>query len=926
MADMVTVQELENAKIDALTIGESVNENKIVTPRYGAPFKSMPMIAEEMQSVIGAIIGGGVPANIVADNSGLSQQQVNNNNESALSDRYTKSETNSALLLKANQADVDSSLALKADKSDTFTKSEVSSLVSPKADTAYVDAVVGAISTDASKQYATLALANADIANIALNQNVFISEEVNGGYWYKATAGATSLTKSPYDPLTKANARMDANAIFKPVDLTGSETITNLPNGTYHITSSTIANLLASQLPPATSPVVGTLVIINRNSVIREVIFKRYTANSFGEYQVFKKTSTGAGTLAWLDWQKEVSRYEFDLFKSNTPSLSLFKATGFESTDATRYQATVTIEDGLSVLSIAATPDNASVFYEYSIDNKLFVVGKSINFSADAMSDVIGAGAAGTDISIVAYDAAGATLQTVTARNTVVNTWQTVTATMVIPANTVKFALRFIRRIDCTYAKYRKPTLSSNTWLASTIVQAPMIGVGHLNTYISATGSDTIGDGSVNSPFATPTKALSVMSGVGDIIVKGGKYYNLQFNAQKIKDLKILALNDGLIRPEFYYSSKLTSITNVSGKVYKASSTLSGQPNYIWHDDVPDPFKIITFDEIVALQRGRSSRCNSTQIVKTTATNRTDAIAEIQSSSDPRCFYDSTTNEILFAIGSGGDATNANIYVPVTGGYQTLFMNRSASIATPSAQTIEICGIDLKYGSLNTRGASVKTILRDCGVLGAAANCYDLANFVELYGCEAAGAGSTFIPNGDGFNIHNDCVIEHRNCYTHDNYDDGISSHENCLETGFGMTSEYNGGGGLTPAYGAQFEYDNCISRKNNGVTSRFNTGKTGGFECHAANTGGGDDTSTQTSGTARNCTSIGDKNGFVDLWYVNGTNSRMTAYNCTSIDPVEYGFACSEIQDCSHSGTGTAKAPDISGRSVTVRNTTTVS
>ena len=75
---MVTVQELENAKIDARTIGESVNENKIVTPRYGAPFKSMPMIAEEIQSVIGTIIaGGGVPASIVADASGLSQQEIN---------------------------------------------------------------------------------------------------------------------------------------------------------------------------------------------------------------------------------------------------------------------------------------------------------------------------------------------------------------------------------------------------------------------------------------------------------------------------------------------------------------------------------------------------------------------------------------------------------------------------------------------------------------------------------------------------------------------------------------------------------------------------------------------------------------------------------------------------------------------------------
>lgn len=77
MADMVTVQELENAKIDARTIGESVNENKIVTPRYGAPFKSMPMIAEEMQSIIGTIIGGGVPASIVLDASGNTQQHIN---------------------------------------------------------------------------------------------------------------------------------------------------------------------------------------------------------------------------------------------------------------------------------------------------------------------------------------------------------------------------------------------------------------------------------------------------------------------------------------------------------------------------------------------------------------------------------------------------------------------------------------------------------------------------------------------------------------------------------------------------------------------------------------------------------------------------------------------------------------------------------
>ena len=88
--------------------------------------------------------------------------------------------------------------------------STINTELSLKADTAYVDAAVGAISTDASKQYVTLALANADIANIALNQNVFVSEAVNGGYWYKATAGATTLTKSPYDPLAQAKLYADS--------------------------------------------------------------------------------------------------------------------------------------------------------------------------------------------------------------------------------------------------------------------------------------------------------------------------------------------------------------------------------------------------------------------------------------------------------------------------------------------------------------------------------------------------------------------------------------------------------------------------------------------------------------------------------------------------------------------------------------------
>ena len=105
---------------------------------------------------------------------------------------------------KANKATTLSGYGI----TDAYTQGEidskVSSLESKKANKADVDTTLSNLSTTANKYYSTLAAANADIANIALNQSVTIGEEANSGLWYKATAGATSLTKSPYDPLTQS--------------------------------------------------------------------------------------------------------------------------------------------------------------------------------------------------------------------------------------------------------------------------------------------------------------------------------------------------------------------------------------------------------------------------------------------------------------------------------------------------------------------------------------------------------------------------------------------------------------------------------------------------------------------------------------------------------------------------------------------------
>ena len=115
----------------------------------------------------------------------------------------------------STQAAIISAVFPKSDK--TYVDTQDSSLqlqINQKAETEYVNIALSNLSTEASKFYPTLTEANADIANLAVNQVVNIGEVANGGLWHKATAGATSLTKSAYDPLTqaKADATTKANA------------------------------------------------------------------------------------------------------------------------------------------------------------------------------------------------------------------------------------------------------------------------------------------------------------------------------------------------------------------------------------------------------------------------------------------------------------------------------------------------------------------------------------------------------------------------------------------------------------------------------------------------------------------------------------------------------------------------------------------
>lgn len=70
MADKpITKQELINASIDAETLGEAANEDKIVQSRYGGPYKSVPMVSREGTEAVEAIKRAGLKVQMTASTS-----------------------------------------------------------------------------------------------------------------------------------------------------------------------------------------------------------------------------------------------------------------------------------------------------------------------------------------------------------------------------------------------------------------------------------------------------------------------------------------------------------------------------------------------------------------------------------------------------------------------------------------------------------------------------------------------------------------------------------------------------------------------------------------------------------------------------------------------------------------------------------------
>ena len=138
------------------------------------------------------------------------------------------------------------------------------------------------------KRYATLAAANADIANIPVNSVVKVTDAVDGGDYEKAAAEATSLTKSPYDPVAVVNE----NLLFRPSVKSGLDyDLNDYTTGGIHIFNNAPIDAKVSKNFPAYGVGSGgTLFVMaakvgDTSEVVRQVYVSRDSMYFRSRYQ-----------------------------------------------------------------------------------------------------------------------------------------------------------------------------------------------------------------------------------------------------------------------------------------------------------------------------------------------------------------------------------------------------------------------------------------------------------------------------------------------------------------------------------------------------------------------------------------------------------------------------------------------------------------
>lgn len=326
--------------------------------------------------------------------------------------------------------------------------------------------------------------------------------------------------------------------------------------------------------------------------------------------------------------------------------------------------------------------------------------------------------------------------------------------------------------------------------------------------YLDDENGDDNNDGTVNFPFKTLEKALSVKPTT--LIIKKGEYEGLSSNINW--DIKIKSWysqynnesNPKYKKPIIYFGKKLApTLDNVSGllktaydstsdsTIYKVFvskempiQTSSSRPSYyvtLWVSDVDDERNDIKLTPVLSL-----ANCQNT---------------------NNSFYYDG----IDIYINDGTSFTNKRYILSINDLVSTGLSFNTNNVTLDNISFRYAWGRNIQT-SLNSL-ITCNLIARNCDFGNSSASdgiSLDYSNS-NLYNCNA------YKNRNDGFNIHSFGTSHFYNCNGYYNEDDGISHHDGT--TGYIEGGEWynNGKGGISsPTYGSLINITGAYSHDNN--------------------------------------------------------------------------------------------------------------
>lgn len=341
--------------------------------------------------------------------------------------------------------------------------------------------------------------------------------------------------------------------------------------------------------------------------------------------------------------------------------------------------------------------------------------------------------------------------------------------------------------------------------------------------YVDAASTSSVG--SIARPYKTISEALleAVNYEVCTIIIAGGTYREtLDFTPFINHDLTLMSKERENVR--ILGSDEITGWTKTTGytNVYQASFSktiptwLHSAPNPIFQDLRPS--RPITTTEKHPLQKGLTNRLPFTPILE---------VADIETvDSTPGTYYYDTDSSILYMH-------NAQSADPEVDSYNYEVIQRDWATGPRIDQkpwcrsTLRMIRINFFYGASGFRSWGWQKVERYyCSAFAQASSggaWQDDMGMIFSYKDEAG------YSTADGFNSHyvpkvsntgDDARMGVTYCryvepWAHDNWDDGLSTHERTEVTLMGGLSEYNADSGARAAAGANWVVHNLYSRKN---------------------------------------------------------------------------------------------------------------